>query len=100
MDKTPVAAEKVATNEKDAALDFSSLSFDINPNAAAKPRADSDSRRNSTFRFLLQCDSPAVEQVVIATERAVPAEVRIEDKAEFDFDFSVPTATTASTGYR
>ena len=94
MDKTPVAAEKVATNEKDAALDFSSLSFDINPNAAAKPELTATVDEIQPLDFSFSVDSAAVEQVVIATERAVPAEVRIEDKAEFDFDFSVPTATT------
>ena len=94
MDKTPVVAEKVATNEKDAALDFSSLSFDINPNAAAKPELTATVDEIQPLDFSFSVDSPAVEQVVIATERAVPAEVRIEDKAEFDFDFSVPTATT------
>ena len=92
--KTPVAAEKVATNEKDAALDFSSLSFDINPNEAAKPELTATVDEIQPLDFSFSVDSPAVEQVVIATERSVPAEVRIEDKAEFDFDFSVPTATT------
>ncbi len=94
MDKTPVVAEKVATNEKDAALDFSSLSFDINPNAVAKPELTATVDEIQPLDFSFSVDSAAVEQVVIATERAVPAEVRIEDKAEFDFDFSVPTATT------
>ena len=94
MDKTPVAAEKVVTSEKDAALDFSSLSFDINPNVTAKPELTATVDEIQPLDFSFSVDSPAVEQVVIATEPPVPAEVRIEDKAEFDFDFSVPTAAT------
>ena len=94
MNKTPVAAEKVVTSEKDAALDFSSLSFDINPNVTAKPELTATVDEIQPLDFSFSVDSPAVEQVVIATERPVPAEVRIEDKAEFDFDFSAPTATT------
>lgn len=88
LDQAPIETAKteapISTVEEIKPLDFSSLSLDPTPSIAPKPEPTTVVEEIQPLDFSFSLDTPAVEQ------SAQPAEltIAVEEKPEFDFDFS------------
>lgn len=88
LDQAPIETTKteapISTVEEIKPLDFSSLSLDPTPSITAKPEPTAIVEEIQPLDFSFSLDTPAVEQ------SAQPAEltIAVEEKPEFDFDFS------------
>lgn len=88
LDQAPIETAKteapISTVEEIKPLDFSSLSLDPTPSIAAKPEQTAVVEEIQPLDFSFSLDTPAVEK------SAQPAEltIAVEEKPEFDFDFS------------
>ena len=88
LDQAPIETAKteapISTVEEIKPLDFSSLSLDPTPSIAPKPEPTAVVDEIQPLDFSFSLDTPAVEQ------SAQPAEltIAVEEKPEFDFDFS------------
>ncbi|WP_445345815.1 hypothetical protein [Acinetobacter bohemicus] len=88
LDQAPIKTAKteapISTVEEIKPLDFSSLSLDPTPSIAPKPEQTAVVEEIQPLDFSFSLDTPAVEQ------SAQPAEltIAVEEKPEFDFDFS------------
>ena len=88
LDQAPIETAKteapISTVEEIKPLDFSSLSLDPTPSITAKPEPTAIVEEIQPLDFSFSLDTPAVEQ------SAQPAEltIAVEEKPEFDFDFS------------
>ncbi|MEG2921074.1 MAG: hypothetical protein RR856_08375 [Acinetobacter sp.] len=69
-------------------LDFSSLSLDPTPSIAAKPEPTAVVEEIQPLDFSFSLDTPAVEQSAQPAELTIAVEAAVEEKPEFDFDFS------------
>ncbi|OTG68654.1 hypothetical protein B9T25_03950 [Acinetobacter sp. ANC 4470] len=97
LDQAPIAAAKIeaptSTIEEIKPLDFSTLSLDTTAKITPKPIPVVDEIQPLDFSFSL--DTPAAEQSAQPTEAAIPFEPAVEEKPEFDFNFSHTEAVAA-----
>lgn len=88
LDQAPIETAKteapISTVEEIKPLDFSSLSLDPTPSITAKPEQTAIVEEIQPLDFSFSLDTPVAEQ------SAQPAEltIAVEEKPEFDFDFS------------
>lgn len=88
LDQAPIETAKteapISTVEEIKPLDFSSLSLDPTPSITAKPEPTAVVEEIQPLDFSFSLDTPVAEQ------SAQPAEltIAVEEKPEFDFDFS------------
>jgi len=88
LDQAPIETAKteapISTAEEIKPLDFSSLSLDPTPSIAVKPEQTAVVEEIQPLDFSFSLDTPVAEQ------SAQPAEltIAVEEKPEFDFDFS------------
>lgn len=92
LDQAPIKTAKteapISTVEEIKPLDFSSLSLDPTPNIAPKPEPTAVVEEIQPLDFSFSLDTPAVEQSAQPAELTIPFEAAVEEKPEFDFDFS------------
>ncbi|NNH37629.1 hypothetical protein [Acinetobacter terrae] len=101
FDKAPVKTPKVekptSTVEEIKPLDFSTLSLDPSPAAIApKQEVTPVTEEIKPLDFSFSLDTPAAEQTTTTADAALTAEPVLDEKPEFNFDFSA-TETVAST---
>ena len=95
LDQAPIETAKteapISTVEEIKPLDFSSLSLEPTPSIAAKPEQTAVVEEIQPLDFSFSLDTPVAEQP------AQPAEltIAVEEKPEFDFDFSHTETVTA-----
>ncbi|SDX91704.1 hypothetical protein [Acinetobacter kyonggiensis] len=99
LDQAPITTAKtevpISIVEEIKPLDFSSLSLDPTPTITAKPEPTPVVEEIQPLDFSFSLDTPAVEQSAQPAEETIPFEVAaVEEKAEFDFNFSL-TETVA-----
>lgn len=95
LDQAPIETAKaeapISTVEEIKPLDFSSLSLEPTPSITAKPEPTTVVEEIQPLDFSFSLDTPVAEQ------SAQPAEltIAVEEKPEFDFDFSHPETIPA-----
>jgi FimV-like protein len=101
FDQAPVEPPKVevpvSTVEEIKPLDFSTLSLDPSPAAVApKQEMTPITEEIKPLDFSFSLDTPAAEQTTTIADAAITAKPVIDEKPEFNFDFSA-TETIAPT---
>ncbi|MEG2694212.1 MAG: hypothetical protein RR966_06770 [Acinetobacter sp.] len=99
LDQAPIETAKteapISTVEEIKPLDFSSLSLDPTPSIAAKPEPTAVVEEIQPLDFSFSLDTPAAEQSAQPAELTIAVEAAVEEKPEFDFDFSHTETITA-----
>ena len=93
LDQAPIETAKteapISTVEEIKPLDFSSLSLDPTPNITPKPEPTAVVEEIQPLDFSFSLDTPAVELSAQPAELTIAVETAaVEEKPEFDFDFS------------
>ena len=92
LDQAPIETAKteapISTVEEIKPLDFSSLSLDPTPSIAAKPEPIAVVEEIQPLDFSFSLDTPVAEQSAQPAELTIAVEAVVEEKPEFDFDFS------------
>ena len=92
LDPAPIETAKteapISTVEEIKPLDFSSLSLDPTPSITAKPEPIAVVEEIQPLDFSFSLDTPVVEQSAQPAELTIAVEAVVEEKPEFDFDFS------------
>ena len=103
FDQSPIETPKVkvevptSTVEEIKPLDFSTLSLDPSPVAVApKQEMTPITEEIKPLDFSFSLDTPAAEQTTTIADAAITAEPVVDEKLEFNFDFSA-TETIAPT---
>jgi len=103
FDQSPIETPKVkvevptSTVEEIKPLDFSTLSLDPSPEAIApKQEVTPVTEEIKPLDFSFSLDTPPAEQTTTTTDAAMTAEPVLDEKPEFNFDFSA-TETVAPT---
>ena len=88
LDPAPIETAKteapISTVEEIKPLDFSSLSLDPTPSIAPQPEPIAVVEEIKPLDFSFSLDTPVAEQPAQSAERTIA----VEEKPEFDFDFS------------
>ncbi len=99
LDPAPIETAKteapISTVEEIKPLDFSSLSLDPTPSITAKPEPIAVVEEIQPLDFSFSLDTPVAEQSAQPAELTIAVEAVVEEKPEFDFDFS-HTGTVAA----
>lgn len=105
LDQAPIETAKteapISTVEEIKPLDFSSLSLDPTPSITAKPEPTAVVEEIQPLDFSFSLDTPVAEQPAQPAELTIAVEAAVEEKPEFDFDFShteTVAAVEAKTG--
>jgi len=97
LDTTIKVETPASTVEEIKPLDFSTLSLDPSPAAIApKQEVTPVTEEIKPLDFSFSLDTPAAEQTTTTADAALTAEPVLDEKPEFNFDFSA-TETVAST---
>lgn len=92
LDQAPIETAKteapISTVEEIKPLDFSSLSLDPTPSIAPQPEPIAVVEEIQPLDFSFSLDTPVAEQSAQPTELTIAVEAVVEEKPEFDFDFS------------
>ena len=92
LDQAPIETAKteapISTVEEIKPLDFSSLSLDPTPSIAPQPEPIAVVEEIQPLDFSFSLDTPVAEQPAQSAERTIAVEAAVEEKPEFDFDFS------------
>ena len=92
LDQAPIETAKteapISTVEEIKPLDFSSLSLEPTPSIAAKPEQTAVVEEIQPLDFSFSLDTPVAEQSAQPAELTIAVEAAVEEKPEFDFDFS------------
>ena len=92
LDQAPIETAKteapISIVEEIKPLDFSSLSLDPTPSITAKPEPTTVVEEIQPLDFSFSLDTPVAEQPAQPTEVTIAVEAAVEEKPEFDFDFS------------
>ena len=92
LDPAPIETAKteapISTVEEIKPLDFSSLSLDPTPSIAPQPEPIAVVEEIQPLDFSFSLDTPVAEQPAQPTEVTIAVEAAVEEKPEFDFDFS------------
>jgi len=92
LDQAPIETAKteapISTVEEIKPLDFSSLSLDPTPSITAKPEQIAVVEEIQPLDFSFSLDTPVAEQSAQPAELTIAVEAAVEEKPEFDFDFS------------
>jgi len=92
LDQAPIETAKteapISTVEEIKPLDFSSLSLDPTPSITAKPEPTAVVDEIQPLDFSFSLDTPVAEQPAQPAELTIAVEAAVEEKPEFDFDFS------------
>ena len=92
LDQAPIKTAKIeapiSTVEEIKPLDFSSLSLDPTPSIAPQPEPIAVVEEIQPLDFSFSLDTPVAEQPAQPTEVTIAVEAAVEEKPEFDFDFS------------
>ncbi|MEG0196544.1 MAG: hypothetical protein RR676_04945 [Acinetobacter sp.] len=92
LDQAPIETAKteapISTVEEIKPLDFSSLSLDPTPSITAKPELTAVVEEIQPLDFSFSLDTPVAEQSAQPAELTIAVEAAVEEKPEFDFDFS------------
>ena len=92
LDQAPIETAKteapISTVEEIKPLDFSSLSLDPTPSITAKPELIAVVEEIQPLDFSFSLDTPVAEQSAQPAELTIAVEAAVEEKPEFDFDFS------------
>ena len=92
LDQAPIETAKteapISTVEEIKPLDFSSLSLDPTPSIAPQPEPIAVVEEIQPLDFSFSLDTPVVEQSAQPAELTIAVEAVVEEKPEFDFDFS------------
>ena len=92
LDQAPIETAKteapISTVEEIKPLDFSSLSLDPTPSIAPKPEPIAVVEEIQPLDFSFSLDTPVAEQSAQPAELTIAVEAVVEEKPEFDFDFS------------
>jgi FimV-like protein len=97
LDTTIKVETPASTVEEIKPLDFSTLSLDPSPEAIApKQEVTPVTEEIKPLDFSFSLDTPPAEQTTTTTDAAMTAEPVLDEKPEFNFDFSA-TETVAST---
>ena len=92
LDQAPIETAKteapISTVEEIKPLDFSSLSLDPTPSIAPKPEPTTVVDEIQPLDFSFSLDTPVAEQSAQPAELTIAVEAAVEEKPEFDFDFS------------
>ena len=92
LDQAPIETAKIeapiSTVEEIKPLDFSSLSLDPTPSITAKPEQTAIVEEIQPLDFSFSLDTPVAEQSAQPAELTIAVEAVVEEKPEFDFDFS------------
>ncbi|MCY1161689.1 hypothetical protein D9M71_14850 [compost metagenome] len=92
LDQAPIETAKteapISTVEEIKPLDFSSLSLDPTPSITAKPEPTAVVEEIQPLDFSFSLDTPVAEQPAQPAELTIAVEAAVEEKPEFDFDFS------------
>lgn len=92
LDQAPIETAKteapISTVEEIKPLDFSSLSLEPTPSIAPKPEPTAVVEEIQPLDFSFSLDTPVAEQSAQPAELTIAVEAAVEEKPEFDFDFS------------
>ena len=92
LDPAPIETAKteapISTVEEIKPLDFSSLSLDPTPSIAPQPEPIAVVEEIQPLDFSFSLDTPVAEQSAQPAELTIAVEAVVEEKPEFDFDFS------------
>ena len=92
LDQAPITTAKteapISTVEEIKPLDFSSLSLDPTPSIAPQPEPIAVVEEIQPLDFSFSLDTPVAEQSAQPAELTIAVEAAVEEKPEFDFDFS------------
>ena len=92
LDPAPIETAKteapISTVEEIKPLDFSSLSLDPTPSIAPQPEPIAVVEEIQPLDFSFSLDTPVAEQSAQPAELTIAVEAAVEEKPEFDFDFS------------
>ena len=92
LDPAPIETAKteapISTVEEIKPLDFSSLSLDPTPSIAPQPEPIAVVEEIKPLDFSFSLDTPVAEQSAQPAELTIAVEAAVEEKPEFDFDFS------------
>ena len=92
LDQAPIETAKteapISTVEEIKPLDFSSLSLEPTPSIAPKPEPTAVVEEIQPLDFSFSLDTPVAEQPAQPAELTIAVEAAVEEKPEFDFDFS------------
>ena len=92
LDPAPIETAKteapISTVEEIKPLDFSSLSLDPTPSITAQPEPIAVVEEIQPLDFSFSLDTPVAEQSAQPAELTIAVEAVVEEKPEFDFDFS------------
>ena len=92
LDQAPIETAKteapISTVEEIKPLDFSSLSLDPTPSIAPQPEPIAVVEEIQPLDFSFSLDTPVAEQSAQPAELTIAIEAVVEEKPEFDFDFS------------
>lgn len=92
LDQAPIETAKteapISTVEEIKPLDFSSLSLEPTPSITAKPELIAVVEEIQPLDFSFSLDTPVAEQSAQPAELTIAVEAAVEEKPEFDFDFS------------
>lgn len=92
LDQAPIETAKteapISTVEEIKPLDFSSLSLDPTPSIAPQPEPIAVVEEIQPLDFSFSLDTPVAEQPAQPAELTIAVEAVVEEKPEFDFDFS------------
>ncbi|ENU18411.1 FimV domain-containing protein [Acinetobacter bohemicus ANC 3994] len=92
LDQAPIETAKteapISTVEEIKPLDFSSLSLDPTPSIAPQPEPIAVVEEIQPLDFSFSLDTPVAEQSAQPAELTIAVEAAVEEKPEFDFDFS------------
>ena len=92
LDPAPIETAKteapISTVEEIKPLDFSSLSLDPTPSITPKPEPIAVVEEIQPLDFSFSLDTPVAEQSAQPAELTIAVEAVVEEKPEFDFDFS------------
>ena len=92
LDQAPIETAKteapISTVEEIKPLDFSSLSLDPTPSITPQPEPIAVVEEIQPLDFSFSLDTPVAEQSAQPAELTIAVEAVVEEKPEFDFDFS------------
>ena len=92
LDQAPIETAKIeapiSTVEEIKPLDFSSLSLDPTPSITPQPEPIAVVEEIQPLDFSFSLDTPVAEQSAQPAELTIAVEAAVEEKPEFDFDFS------------
>ena len=92
LDPAPIETAKteapISTVEEIKPLDFSSLSLDPTPSITPQPEPIAVVEEIQPLDFSFSLDTPVAEQSAQPAELTIAVEAVVEEKPDFDFDFS------------